>query len=234
MNPLWSILIPTVMWREAKFLALVHDLLAQCSEAPCPVEVIGLQNVGHQSLARYRQLLLEDARGTYVSFVDDDDTVSSEFVKEITAAMATGPDVVGFLQECSGLSTDLTILSLRIQDRPDPGVVSTHYGPAYVRPFSHMCPVRRELALKGSFMANGELYSGEDTTYVESVLPYLRERGNNEVFIDKRLYHYRWSPSDTTQNRGSAPTGLISRFAAHRTPFISHQSFRWCRPHDPS
>lgn len=225
--PLWSILIPTVMWRQDKLMELLSGLLGSCERSPYPIEVIGLQNVGQESLARYRQRLLEAARGKYVCFIDDDDAVAPGYVREITAALQQEPDVVGFLQECSGLAAPLTVLSLNITDRPDNGVLSTHWGPAYCRPFSHMLPVLAELAKAGTFMANGELYSGEDTTYVYSVLPALRERGSNEVFIPKRLYHYRWSGADTTQNRGTAPNGLIARAASHRRPHVHSPCFRW-------
>lgn len=227
MNPILSILIPTVMWREEKFLALLGTLLPQCEDSNYPIEVIALQNVGHKSLARYRQELLAAARGIYVCFIDDDDTISPDYISEITAALSQGPDVVGFLQECSGTSAPLTILSLSIPDNPELGVVSTHWGLAYIRCFSHVCPVRADLARQGSFMLNGEVYTGEDMSYVNSVLPRLREGGNREVFIDKPLYHYRWSATDTTQNRGTAPTGLIARAAAHKRPRITSPCFRW-------
>jgi hypothetical protein len=227
LDPLWSILIPTLMWREKKLLALLESLLPQCEQSPAPIEVLGMQNVGQKSLARYRQDLLERSRGRYVSFVDDDDEVAGGYVKEIVAALEQGPDCVGFLQLCSGLGAPLTVLSLAHEDRPPLGVEETIRGPAYIRAFSHMCPVLAELARKGTFMANGELYSGEDTTYVDSVLPFLRERGSREVFIDKPLYHYRWSGSDTTQNRGTAPTGLAARAVYHRRPHVPGPCFRW-------
>lgn len=225
--PLWSILIPTLVWRQPKLLELLTGLLAQCEQSSAPLEVIAEQNVGQQSLAHYRQHLLEAARGRYVCFVDDDDEVAPEYVEEIVAALAGEPDCVGFLQLCSGLQAPLTILSLAIEDHPNHGVVSTDHGQAYIRPFSHMCPVRAELARAGTFMANGELYSGEDTTFVASVLPLLRERGSREAFIDRPLYHYRWSGTDTTQNRGSAPTGLAARAASHKRPRIASPCFRW-------
>jgi Glycosyl transferase family 2 len=226
-SPVLSVLIPTVMWREEKFLALLSSLLPQCEDSNYPIEVIAVQNVGQLSLARYRHDLLAAARGAYVCFIDDDDTVSPDYVYEITAALSQEPDVVGFLQECSGTGAPLTILSLAIPDSPELGVVSTHWGLAYIRCFSHMCPVRAELARQGTFFASGEVYTGEDTSYVSSVLPLLRERGSREVFINKPLYHYRWSASDTTQNRGTAPTGIIARAAAHKRPRITSHCFRW-------
>jgi hypothetical protein len=225
-SPLWSILIPTVIWREEKLLALLRGLLPQCESSPEAIEVVALQNVGQKSLARYRQDLLDSARGEYVSFVDDDDEVPLTYVDLVTKALATRPDVVGVMQICSGLAATLTIISLGNVDPPMwPG--ETEYGHAYLRSFSHVCPVRTEVARQGSFMGRGELWTGEDAAFVDSVLPVLRGRGSREVFVDTPLYHYRWSASDTTQSLGVAPTGIAARAASHRRPHIPSLCFRW-------
>jgi hypothetical protein len=224
---LWSVLIPTVSWREEKFLALSAELLRQAAKWQGAVEVVGLQNAGELSLARYRQNLLQDARGKYVSFVDDDDEVSPNFTDEICAALATDPDVVGLMQYCTGIAAPLTVISLRngLCGTGDPPV-DTAWGRAYMRTYSHVCPVRASIARQGTFMSFGEVYTWEDASFVASVVPLLE--GAREEFIEKAVYHYRWNPADTTQQQGPATDALRSKFAGHPRPVIDSPYFRWC------
>lgn len=227
--PLWSILIPTLISREDKFLALLNRLLPQTDQVAFPVEVVALQNFGQKSLAAYRQQLLQDARGMYISFIDDDDEVAGDFVLAIGSALAQQPDVVGFKQLCTGLDAQLTVITLRHGDwHAGAAPVPTADGLAYFRTYSHVCPLRAEVAKQASFLANGALRTGEDWAFVQQVVPLLHERGDREVFIDRVLYHYRWSAADSTQRDMAAmPTGLAVRAMQHQPPAVRHHRFRW-------
>jgi glycosyltransferase involved in cell wall biosynthesis len=92
---LWSILCCTLSSRHAKFLNLMDVLLPQC-EKDGRVEVVALHNDGERSIAEYRQALLEDARGDYVSFVDDDDMIEDDFVAAVTGVTGGFPDYIAF------------------------------------------------------------------------------------------------------------------------------------------
>ena len=88
----WSILIPTLGYRQGKFLSLVDHLLPQMVDG---VEIVAAHNHG-APVGVLRQNLLMAAEGEYVSFIDDDDMVSGDYVSSIMAALESSPDVVGF------------------------------------------------------------------------------------------------------------------------------------------
>ena len=169
---------------------LLSVLLPQC-EADGHVEVLGLFNNGERPLGTYRQALLEAARGEYVSFVDDDDMVDPDFVPLVAAAMrASGPDYVAFRH------------AYYEDGVRDPHVVVTglSYGGWYdtaaefVRDITHINPARTVLARRAGFTAMG---SGEDADYDARLRPLLA----TEAGIDRVLYHYYHSPSDSVQGR---------------------------------
>ena len=209
-GPLWSILTPTLSSRQAKFLALMAVLLPQ-AEADGRVEVVALHNDGAYSIAEYRQALLEDARGDYVSFVDDDDTVEPDFVATVTAAMEGAPDYVAFQHA----------YYVNGNREPRPVVTGIQYEhwhdtpEAMIRGVTHINPVRAAIARQADFRrpSEGRL---EDVSYVEAIIPLLKTQAE----IPRVLYHYRHNPADSVQYR-LAPHAYAPR------PVISSPAFRW-------
>jgi len=207
--PLWSILIPTLSSRQAKFLDLMSVLLPQ-AEANGRVEVVALHNDGERSIADYRQALLEDARGAYVSYVDDDDMIEPDFVAVVTAAMKGWPDFIAFWH------------AYYVDGHRDPRPVVTGIGRDWhdtatemIRGTTHINPVRSVIAKQADFRV--KIGDGlEDWSYVSAVTPLLRTQAE----IPRVLYHYRHSPADSVQHR-LAPHAFAPR------PVITSPCFRW-------
>lgn len=179
-----SILIPTLGYRQTKFLGLVGHLLTQATD---DVEIVALHNHGERPVGQYRQELLMAARGDYACFIDDDDAVSHDYVPEILAALESGPDVVGF-----------EVCYTRDDGPPVRSLNSINYTPhddwpnmTLYRDLTHVQPVRTELARMGNFSQGWP----EDFTWRCAVLPHLHV----EVCLDKVLYYYRHSSYDTVQ-----------------------------------
>ena len=208
--PLWSVLTPTLSSRQAKFLALMAVLLPQ-AEADGRVEVVALHNDGAYSIAEYRQALLEDARGGYVSFVDDDDLVEPDFVPAVTAAMEGGPDYVAFQHAYYSNGNR----------EPRPVVTGIQYehwhdtAEAMIRGVTHINPVRAAIARQADFRrpSEGRL---EDVSYVEQVSPLLKTQAD----VGRILYHYRHDSADSVQY-GLKPHAYAPR------PVIRSPVFRW-------
>lgn len=207
---LWSVLVPTLSSRQRKFLDLMGVLLPQC-EADGRVEVVALHNDGERTVAEYRQALLEDARGDYVSFADDDDMVEGDFVAAVTAAMAGFPDYIAFRHAyyCRGAREPRPVVT---------GIQHGHWhdtGDALYRGVTHINPVRSVIARHADFrrQVEGRL---EDVSYVTGVLPLLRTQAE----IPRVLYHYRHDPGDSAQY-GLAPHAHAPR------PVIGSPAFRW-------
>ena len=213
--PSWSILIPTIGQREALFLRLLDVLLPQLDEFAGSVRVIGWRNDGQPSLGEIRDGLV-DAAGRagseYVSFVDDDDLVPEYYVAEVMAALATRPDHIGFLLEYSknGVVAELVEHSLRWRKwgRSAAGVL--------YRDLTHVDPIRTTIAQRGRFAA-ARAKRAEDRVWVRQVRPHLA----TEVYLDKIMYRYLWSPETSAWQ---APERIVR---GGPRPAIDHPHFSW-------
>ena len=208
----WSILIATLAHRKDSLAALLRVLLPQAERFPGQVEVVALRNRGALTVGEYRQKLLEDARGKYVSFVDDDDLVAGDFVTAVLAAMVGEPDYVAFRHQMySGGVPEprVTITGLSFGGWRDTDV-------AMVRDVTHINPVRAELARKAGF---GRYVLGEDAAYDDALRPLLK----TEAVIDRVLYHYYFL-SVPSASMG-IPAVLLRR--GGRIPEVRSPVFRW-------
>lgn len=96
-RPRLSVLIVAIPSRLEKLAPLIRELETQATRSGS--EVLALVDNRSQTTGEKRNALVRAARGEYVAFVDDDDTVGSNYLSEITAALKTAelsPDVVVF------------------------------------------------------------------------------------------------------------------------------------------
>lgn len=157
------------------------------------VEAVVLWNRGRRKLGEYRTRLLNDAAGEYVSFVDDDDRVPDYYVAEVLRALEFRPDQVGFKVEFKDIDGQVRSAgSVTIADH------SLRHGrwyetrTSFFRDVSHLNPIRRELALTGSF----EGTYAEDVAWANTV----RSHVSNEVYVDRVMYFYDFSQSKSIRH----------------------------------
>lgn len=190
MTPTISILLCTVEARAKLFAALYAHLLKQAEGKL--VEILVACDNKEISVGKKRDNLLRAATGDYVCYVDDDDWVSDTYVDDILAALATGPDCVGFLITCTtnGRNPRKAIASMRYKAWGE-----NEDGYAHTRTPYHKTPVKREIAIKVGFP---DLRYGEDRVYAAGVTARVK----TEVFINKVLYHYRFRSEPFSQKYG--------------------------------
>lgn len=200
-----SILIATLGWRSESFNKLISTLLPQLEGKE--IEIVAFWNNGEYSIGDIRQALLEDAKGEYICFVDDDDMVPDWYCDEIISHL--GKDYVGFEVE------------LFNEDKKMPRVYhSIRYGvwhndeTGYYRGVTHLNPIKRQLALLGSFGSQG---IGEDESWSRTVTPHVR----TENYIDKVMYYYYHS------NENTAFGGVARNPVLHTRGEINHPQFRY-------
>lgn len=214
-SPTWTILIPTIGQRAASFRALLDRLLSQTEPYAGRVRILAGFNNGSPPLPELRQRMVEAVATDYLSFVDDDDMVSPDFVSAVMSALEQRPDYVGFQVNyfADGRLRGVIDHSLRHggwREEKNPY--------RWLRDITHINPIRSEVAKAARFdvVAGGQV---EDRPWVAQV----RNSGSLKVetYIPRPLYDYLWS------RRGSAwqkPDKIRQGIAR---PAISHPHFSW-------
>jgi hypothetical protein len=185
--PSWTILVPTLGERRALFERMMAGLLPQLDPYAGRVRVLGRYNDGSPPLPKIRQSLVERAATEYVSFVDDDDLVSRDYVAEIVGALANRPDYVGFQVQCysDGVPTGVAYHSLEFK-------TWRNLTGRYERDISHLNPIKRSLALRADFSI-ARPGRPEDRAWVDQL---RRARVlKTQVVVPRILYHYLYSTS---------------------------------------
>lgn len=199
MNPVLSILLPTVSNRAALF-ALLHAHLKKQADGK-PVEILVACDNKEISIGKKRQNLLQQATGEYVVYIDDDDWISDSYVDDILKALESSPDCVGFLITCTtnGKNPVKAIASMRYKEWQE-----NRDGYAHVRTIYHKTPVRREIALQVGFP---DLRYAEDKPFAKGVTARVK----TEVFIPHVMYYYRFRAENFNAKYGIKPAPPVSR-----------------------
>lgn len=159
------------------------------------VEVLVKTDSGELVIGKKRNMLLDEAKGDYVAFVDDDDIVSNDYVRKIMEATENRPDCCGIqgIITFQGQDPRMFIHSLKYKEWFEQNGI-------YYRCPNHLNPIKRELAVATKFP---ERNFGEDRDFSTRLLPLLKD----EKFIPGVLYHYLYEkggppkPAMNTQNR---------------------------------
>lgn len=178
----WSILIPSVVTRGELLNRLVERLAPQIERANGQVEVVVFWNNFERQIGKLRQMMLEDARGEYVNFIDDDDLVSEDYVETILPLL-DGVDYIGFKVAFyeNGQKNSLPVIHSMTCE-------SWHEtGEGFYRRAVHTNPIKKELALQGRYdLSDYTKGIPEERVYHDNVSPLLK----TEHFIDKELHIY--------------------------------------------
>lgn len=185
--PYLSILIATIESRRQQFRTLADEIEKQCAAFPPEyVELLSICDDKTMILGVKRNKLLEMSKGRYVVFIDDDDWISPDYVKNIlNAIMLDEPDCIGWLIDCEFRNMNGGV------KRTAKAIVSNKYngwsenkdGYDYAQFIYHKNPIRREIALAAKFPS---LRYAEDFEYGNRIKPYLK----TESFIDQVMYYY--------------------------------------------
>ena len=149
------------------------------------VEIIVNVDDGAKTVGQKRNEILEQATGTFICYVDDDDMIDEEYVNLIISTIKENPDL-----DCIGFTGMYYVNGTPTMLFKHANEYGGHYkeeGVQY-RPVNHLNPVRTILAREIKFP---EKNFGEDSDYCDR----LNESGmlKNEVIIDKVMYHYLWN-----------------------------------------
>jgi len=181
-----SILIPTLVRREALFQKVYNELTRQRLELdkPTQVEIIFYRDTGKISIGAKRNLLIKEAQGDYVCFVDDDDMVSPDYIRTILSGLKNNPDTV----QLNGRITTNGLNPKRFEHSIK-YVKYAEINGVYQRPPNHLNPIKKELVQDILFK---EVNFGEDTDWALRVL--ATKRIKTEYSHTNLLYYYNFVP----------------------------------------
>lgn len=188
-----SVLIPGVPSRIQEAALLIAKL--ERLSAGLPVEILYFLDNKKRSIGAKRNALASIASGEYICFVDDDDDVSNGYFKEILKN--TGPDIITFDQLANIKVSEETAKISHIQEEINFHISfginneneQLHDGIVKRKPF-HVCPIKREIAIKCKF---GDNNYGEDWDFMEQVLRIAK----TEKHIDDILHFYNFDETKT-------------------------------------
>lgn len=230
-EPTLTILVATLGQRRHGFARLMRGLMPQVDAAAGRVRVIAHWDNGEVDLAAKRQALVEAVTTDYLCFVDDDDTVTDDYVSSILGALEGRPDFVGLQMMVYRDGEPLKVAHLSTQfdgwyEEPD----------RYCRDITHENPIRADIARSVDFRRKLP-HEPEDFPWAAQ----LRATGalRVEATIDRVLYHYWWCPGTSAWGKWRArvlrskdPTGRQWRPVQIRSPWFSwHPGSRIPRGH---
>ncbi len=187
-----SILVCSTHNRYDNFLQkILNQLFSQWKELPDQdeVEILALVDNKKMILGDKRSKMTEIAQGEYVAFVDCDDRVVTDYIKELLEGIKSGCDVIVFK---ASVSLDGAIPKLCHYSKDYEG---DHNTPSsYFRLPNHLMCVKRELAVQIKFPS---VSFGEDADYSKRLKPLLKTQHS----INKVLYYYDFNSTTTETQR---------------------------------
>lgn len=192
-QPSLSVLVGTTTKRPEQCKKLIDHLCAQIEEAKRDdVEVLWVGDNLKCTAGLKRQRLLACAIGKYLAYVDDDDWVSNDYIREITTAIDTHQvDVITFRQKAVIDGQEAEVTFKLGHDKIEPWT-----GQNITRPPYHSCVWNTLLAKSGKFC---DKYYGEDVFWLQQLWPQARTSHH----IDKVLHHYIWTSAGTLCQPGT-------------------------------
>lgn len=174
-----SILIPSVPERTAHLSRMVDELNKQI--AGKPVELLVVTDNRKRTTGAKRNLLIEQAQGQFIVFVDDDDVLLPNYVDSLLRHIEDNPkadcivfDVAVYLE---GKFSKLCKYGIEYEHSED----SQYY---YRKPNHLMCHARR-LASRHKFL---DISYGEDDEWGKRIAKDIQR----QIRIPEALYRYVW------------------------------------------
>lgn len=183
-----TIVIPSIPSRMESLNMVLKDLFQQAEGKP--VEVVCLLDNRKSNLSEKRNQAIANAKGRFISFVDDDDKIEPDYVDSILKAISENPqaDCIVFDVLVHGYTPEPRLCSYGIEYQHGENEK------AYLRKPNHVMAYKTEISRRFKYRKDLSAIS-EDTEWAERASREIK----NQVRIGKTLYHYFYNPRETTQ-----------------------------------
>lgn len=193
-----SILIPTLKERKILFMTLLRvikkqaELCYKVHPTLGEVEIIWDNSKkfteGGLSIGEKRQSLVNKANGDYLCFLDDDDTVSPDYIETLLRLCYQKNDVCTF-SSFSKLDNYWLLVNMSLfnktNDQSKPGIIK--------RLPWHICPVKSVYAKKVKFQNSNY---GEDWQWFSEVLRMCTSESHTDAILHQYNHSLSVSQSD--------------------------------------
>lgn len=142
------------------------------------VEIIVCTDNKELKVGAKRNLLLREAVGQYITFIDDDDSVTEQYIEHLLDKINLSPDCIVFNAFRYHNGQPDRDVSYGIEHRKDYNTPKT-----YFRLPNHLMCVKKSIAMQVRFK---EINFGEDSDYAKRLLPLLKTQER----INLILYTY--------------------------------------------
>ncbi len=185
-----GILIPTVDSRAYQLAELINEINLQIDSLNAFESVCIYFLNNNKKTGDKRNELIDTANCEYVWFVDDDDMIMPNAIKNILQALESNPDALAI----NGImTTDNKDERQWFIAKDNPYIADYSTGKeVYLRYTNHITPIKKEIAKLIGFPSVSNF---EDKDYADR----LKESGliKTEVLVQEPVYHYKYS----TQNK---------------------------------
>lgn len=194
MQPLLTILIPTVVGREAEFDKLKGDIDLQCTilGGYDEVEILSIKDNKEITIGEKREKLYSMANGLFSWMIDDDDSIATDAIQTILAVIKDNPNIpcITFRENCMmNGEYKLSNHSIKYEKWAD-----NFDGYDYVRCPFYKDVIRTDIAKSVPFEY---VRYNEDEKFSMAIKPLLTD----EAHIDREIYFYIYEPKNTHEER---------------------------------
>lgn len=197
-QPLLSILIPTVVGREAQYENLTRILHPQLKDywPDNGVQIMYDKDNKEMTIGEKRGFLYSRASGLYSWQIDDDDSIAPNAIELILEAIKSNRDCITFQEHCS---IDGVIFksnhSYMYADWDGDGQKLLGDGFHFHRTPFMKSVIKTEIARSVPIL---HIRFGEDHQWAQALKPHL----NSEVHISEDLYFYQHTSTDHNERYG--------------------------------
>ena len=191
-----SILILSIPSRLHFLTPLMQKLEEQIGDRE-DVEILSIMDNKSFGISEKRNELLKLARGSHLTWIDDDDDVAENYVDRLVETIERNPevDVISFNQVCYLEGIEARVFAQ--MGNPHEQVVPCPIDPTRykdtLRPPYHWCVWKTSLAQSEDFKSDVLIPGsdvGEDIDWLTRLYPKVK----NSIYLDKDVLHiYRYS-----------------------------------------
>ncbi len=185
---LLTVVVPSMASRMGSLYGVLEDLFKQAEGKP--VEVLCLLDNKKSNLSEKRNQAISQAKGRFISFVDDDDKIEPDYVDSLLGSIDANPkaDCIVFDVLVHGYTSKPKLCKYGIEYQHGENEDS------YLRKPNHVMAYRTEISRSHKYRADLSALT-EDTEWAERASKDIQSQAR----VEKTLYHYFYDPKTTSQ-----------------------------------